>query len=216
MHVIVGQGQLDQILHATPEERRGFIEEAAGVLKHRKRKERAVRKLDAMQANLTRVQDLTTELRRQLTPLGKQAEVARRANVIQTDVRDAALRLLADDLHTLTTQYEQEIADESAVRERRALVEAELANAQSAEAVREAAALADAPALTAAQETWFALSGAARAAGRHRRDGLRAGAQPRPRAGGGAARAGPGGHGERGARDARPGGRPQPGRRGAA
>ena len=90
MHVIVGQGQLDQILHATPEERRGFIEEAAGVLKHRKRKERAVRKLDAMQANLTRVQDLTTELRRQLTPLGKQAEVARRASVIQTDVRDCS------------------------------------------------------------------------------------------------------------------------------
>jgi chromosome segregation protein len=158
MHVIVGQGQLDQILHATPEERRGFIEEAAGVLKHRKRKERAVRKLDAMQANLTRVQDLTTELRRQLTPLGKQAEVARRANVIQTDLRDAALRLLADDLHTLSEQYAQEIADESALRERRALVEAELANAQAAEAVREAGALADAPALTAAQETWFALS----------------------------------------------------------
>jgi chromosome segregation protein len=158
MHVIVGQGQLDQILHATPEERRGFIEEAAGVLKHRKRKERAVRKLDAMQANLTRVQDLTTELRRQLTPLGKQAEVARRANVIQTDVRDAALRLLADDLQSLSTQYEQEIADESALRERRSLVEAELANAQAAEAVREAAALADAPALAGAQETWFALS----------------------------------------------------------
>jgi chromosome segregation protein len=158
MHVIVGQGQLDQILHATPEDRRGFIEEAAGVLKHRKRKERAVRKLEAMQANLTRVQDLTTELRRQLTPLGKQAEVARRANVIQTDLRDASLRLLADDLHTLSEQYAQEIADESALRERRALVEAELANAQAAEAVREAAALADAPALAAAQETWFALS----------------------------------------------------------
>ncbi len=159
MHVIVGQGQLDQILHATPEERRGFIEEAAGVLKHRKRKERAVRKLEAMSANLNRVQDLTTELRRQLTPLGKQAEVARRANVVQADVRDAGLRLLADDLATLRAAYEQEIADESAVRERRALVEAELANAQAAEAIREAAALADAPALTAAQETWFALSG---------------------------------------------------------
>ena len=158
MHVIVGQGQLDQILHATPEDRRGFIEEAAGVLKHRKRKERAVRKLEAMAANLNRVQDLATELRRQLTPLGKQAEVARRANVIQTDVRDSALRLLADDLHTLTTQYEQEIADESAVRERRSLVEAELANAQAEEAAREAAALADAPALKEAQETWFALS----------------------------------------------------------
>ncbi len=98
MHVIVGQGQLDAVLAASPEERRGFIEEAAGVLKHRKRKEKALRKLDAMQANLTRVTDLTTELRRQLKPLGKQAEVARRAGVVQADLRDARLRLLADDL----------------------------------------------------------------------------------------------------------------------
>ena len=81
-----------------PEDRRGFIEEAAGVLKHRKRKEKALRKLEAMQANLTRLQDLTAELRRQLKPLGRQAEVARRAAVIQADVRDARLRLLADDL----------------------------------------------------------------------------------------------------------------------
>ena len=98
MHVVVGQGQLDAILHATPIERRGFIEEAAGVLKHRKRKEKALRKLEAMGANLTRLEDLTTELRRQLKPLGKQAEVARRASVIQADLRDARLRLLADDL----------------------------------------------------------------------------------------------------------------------
>jgi chromosome segregation protein len=94
MHVVVGQGQLDSILTATPEERRGFVEEAAGVLKHRKRKEKALRKLDAMQANLTRVQDLTAELRRQLGPLGRQADIARRANVIQADLRDARLRLL--------------------------------------------------------------------------------------------------------------------------
>ncbi len=158
MHVIVGQGQLDQILHATPEDRRGFVEEAAGVLKHRRRKERAVRKLDAMQVNLARVQDLTTELRRQLTPLGKQAEVARRAHVIQMDLRDSALRLLADDLHTLTEQYEQEIADESALRERRALVDAELANLLAAEATHEARAQAEVPALAAAQEAWFGLS----------------------------------------------------------
>ena len=85
MHVIVGQGQLDTILHASPEDRRGFVEEAAGVLKHRKRKEKALRKLEAMQANLTRLQDLTAELRRQLKPLGRQAEVARRAAVIQAD-----------------------------------------------------------------------------------------------------------------------------------
>src|SRR6187431_983047 len=92
MHVIVGQGQLDTVLRATPEERRGFIEEAAGVLKHRKRKEKALRKLDAMQANLTRVQDLANELRRQLKPLGRQAEIARKAAVIQADLRDARLR----------------------------------------------------------------------------------------------------------------------------
>ena len=75
-----------------------FIEEAAGVLKHRKRKEKALRKLDAMQANLTRLTDLTAELRRQLKPLGRQAEVARRAATIQADLRDARLRLVADDL----------------------------------------------------------------------------------------------------------------------
>ena len=100
MHVIVGQGQLDSVLHADPMGRRAFIEEAAGVLKHRKRKEKALRKLDAMQANLARVQDLTDELRRQLKPLGRQAAVARRAAVIQADLRDARLRLLADDLVT--------------------------------------------------------------------------------------------------------------------
>ena len=66
MHVIVGQGQLDSILQATPEIRRGFIEEAAGVLKHRKRKEKAVRKLEACEGNLNRLSDLITEIRRQL------------------------------------------------------------------------------------------------------------------------------------------------------
>ncbi|HVF20036.1 MAG TPA: AAA family ATPase, partial [Mycobacteriales bacterium] len=88
LHVIVGQGQLDAVLAARPEERRAFIEEAAGVLKHRKRKEKALRKLDAMQANLTRLTDLTNELRRQLKPLGRQAEVARRAATIQAQLRD--------------------------------------------------------------------------------------------------------------------------------
>jgi chromosome segregation protein len=158
MHVIVGQGQLDTILHATPEDRRGFIEEAAGVLKHRKRKEKALRKLDAMQANLTRVQDLTTELRRQLTPLGKQAEVARRAQVIQTDLRDARSRILADDILQLRTSLEAEIADETALRERRLDVETSLSEVQSREAVLEAELQADAPLVARAQETWFRLS----------------------------------------------------------
>ena len=74
MHVIVGQGRLAAILESRPEDRRAFIEEAAGVLKHRRRKEKAVRKLDSMQANLARLSDLTAELRRQLKPLGRQAE----------------------------------------------------------------------------------------------------------------------------------------------
>ncbi|HET8601570.1 MAG TPA: chromosome segregation protein SMC [Segeticoccus sp.] len=158
MHVIVGQGQLDAILRATPEERRGFIEEAAGVLKHRKRKERALRKLDQMEANLTRVTDLTGEIRRQLGPLGRQAETARKAAVIQADVRDARLRLLADDLVQLTSTLEQEVADESALVARRTEVEQALQRAQSGMTELERAAELAAPELTRAQEEWFALS----------------------------------------------------------
>ncbi len=159
MHVIVGQGQLDSILHATPEDRRGFIEEAAGVLKHRKRKEKALRKLDSTDGNLTRLQDLLSEIRRQLKPLGRQAEVARRAAVVQADARDARARLMADDLVTARTALEQELADETILLERRREVEAAVAKAREAEATLEAALREDLPALAAAQETWFALSG---------------------------------------------------------
>lgn len=98
MHVIVGQGRLDQILHADPLERRGFIEEAAGVLKHRRRKDKALRKLTGLQANLDRVADLRAELARQLGPLGRQAKAAKRAAVVQAILRDTAARLLADDI----------------------------------------------------------------------------------------------------------------------
>ncbi|MFD3445792.1 chromosome segregation SMC family protein, partial [Microbacteriaceae bacterium 4G12] len=101
MHVIVGQGRLDNVLQATPEDRRGFIEEAAGILKHRRRKEKTLRKLEAMQANLTRLSDLAGEVRRQLKPLGKQAEVAREAQTVAAVVRDARARLLADDVVAL-------------------------------------------------------------------------------------------------------------------
>ncbi len=159
MHVIVGQGQLDSVLSATPEDRRGFIEEAAGVLKHRKRKEKALRKLDAMEANLTRITDLTSELRRQLKPLGRQAEVARRAAVVQADLRDSRLRLLADDLLRLRSTLQQEVADETALLERRAEVEADLARDRGREADLEAAIAASLPRLSQAQETWFRLSG---------------------------------------------------------
>ncbi len=159
MHVIVGQGQLDSILHATPEDRRGFIEEAAGVLKHRKRKEKALRKLDSTEGNLTRLSDLLSEIRRQLKPLGRQAEVARRAQSVQADVRDARARLMAADLVVARTALEQELADESVLLERRAEVEAALAATRETETALEAALREDLPALARAQETWFGLSG---------------------------------------------------------
>lgn len=101
MHVIVGQGRLDTVLQASPEDRRGFIEEAAGILKHRRRKEKTLRKLDAMEANLTRLSDLAGEIRRQLKPLGRQAEIAREAQTIAAVVRDAKARLFADDVVAL-------------------------------------------------------------------------------------------------------------------
>ncbi len=158
MHVVVGQGQLDAILYASPEERRGFVEEAAGVLKHRKRKEKAVRKLDATDGNLNRLQDLLTEIRRRLKPLGRQADVARRAATIQADARDARARLLADDLLTLRTALEQELAEESQLRERRAALVTALTQARSDEAGLQDALRGDAPRLAGAQETWYQLS----------------------------------------------------------
>src|SRR5579862_2746592 len=158
MHVIVGQGQLDAVLQAGPEERRAFVEEAAGVLKHRKRKEKALRKLDAMQANLTRITDLTTELRRQLKPLGRQAEVARRAAVIQADLRDARLRLLADDLTGLRAAYEKETADDTAIRTLRAQLEREYAESQARETELEHEVQELVPHLAAVQESWYRLS----------------------------------------------------------
>ncbi|MGY0389919.1 chromosome segregation protein SMC [Nocardioides sp. WG-D5] len=158
MHVIVGQGQLDTILRATPEDRRGFIEEAAGVLKHRKRKEKALRKLDSTQVNLDRLQDLLVEIRRQLKPLGRQAEVARQAQTVQMDVRDAKARIYADDLVTAKTELDKELADEGALLARRAEVEETIAEGREQEAVLEAALREDLPALAAAQETWFALN----------------------------------------------------------
>ncbi|MGW4893462.1 chromosome segregation protein SMC [Kitasatospora sp. NPDC004240] len=158
MHVIVGQGRLDSVLHADPMGRRAFIEEAAGVLKHRKRKEKALRKLDAMQVNLNRVQDLVAELRRQLGPLGRQARIARRAAGIQADLRDARLRLLADDLLALRRAVEAEIADELALRLRRSTVEQELGRAIQREAVLEAQVQQLGPGLEAARQTWYRLS----------------------------------------------------------
>ncbi|MEY2677082.1 MAG: hypothetical protein RL510_1102 [Actinomycetota bacterium] len=123
MHVIVGQGQLDNVLKATPEERRGFIEEAAGILKHRRRKEKTQRKLEAMQANLTRLNDLAGEVRRQLKPLGQQAEVAREAQGIASTVRDAKARILADDIAGLHAALEETAKSEADRRAERNILQ---------------------------------------------------------------------------------------------
>ena len=158
MHVIVGQGKLAEILESKPEERRAFIEEAAGILKHRRRKEKAQRKLAGMQGNLDRLSDLTTELRRQLKPLGRQAEVARRAQTIQADLRDATFRLAADDLVT----RRRELADAESVRNRLTgqVTDATARRDELARTVAETQARLDAltPEAESAQQRWFALS----------------------------------------------------------
>ncbi|MDO8144548.1 MULTISPECIES: chromosome segregation protein SMC [unclassified Isoptericola] len=159
MHVVIGQGQLDAVLRATPEERRGFIEEAAGVLKHRKRKEKALRKLEAMAGNLARLTDLTTELRRQLGPLGKQAEAARKARAVQSEVRDARARLLADDLAQLGARLEQERADEAALKEQQRATEERLATSRRRLTGLEATAAGTGRAAARASETVHALDG---------------------------------------------------------
>ena len=158
MHVIVGQGQLDAILSSTPEERRGFIEEAAGVLKHRRRKERALKKLADMDANLVRVLDLTNEIHRQLGPLARQARVARRASLIQARVRDAKARLLADDLSSALSKLSVlEASDESAAA-RRASLEEQIAAARAELSRLEEAERASSPALDQASSDWQALT----------------------------------------------------------
>jgi chromosome segregation protein len=158
MHVIVGQGQLNDILLTTPEDRRSYIEEAAGVLKHRKRKEKALRKLDAMQVNFARIQDLTVELRRQLKPLGKQAEVAKKAAFIQSDVRDARLRILADDIISARSAIDADLADESSLRSRKETVEKELADIRAREEELDQISLRENPELSQVQDIYYRLS----------------------------------------------------------
>ena len=158
MHVIVGQGQLDAILSSTPEERRGFIEEAAGVLKHRRRKERALKKLADMDANLVRVLDLTAEIHRQLRPLARQARIARRASLIQARVRDAKARLLADDLASALSRLAAlEASDESAAQ-RRATLEAQIAASRVSLSSLEEAERSSSPALEQASADWQSLT----------------------------------------------------------
>ncbi len=103
-HVIVGQGQLAAILDSRPEDRRAVIEEAAGVLKFRRRRERAQRRLEATEANFVRLGDLLRELRRQLRPLERQAEAAARHATIVAELRDLRIHLAGAELRALETR----------------------------------------------------------------------------------------------------------------
>ena len=155
MHVIVGQGQLDAVLRATPEDRRGFIEEAAGILKHRRRKEKTLRKLEAMQTNLTRLSDLAGEVRRQLKPLGHQAEIAREAQSIAAVVRDARARLLADEVVTLRRTLDDHGRTESERHSEQIVLQEQLEQKQLRRTRLEQAQVGDA--VDAARSTAFAL-----------------------------------------------------------
>src|SRR5215203_2161124 len=105
-HVIISQGQIDAVLNAKPEERRLIIEEAAGVLKYRKRKEKSERRLTATEANLTRLQDLLREVRRQLRPLERQAEAARRHGSVVAELSALRIHVAGRELESLQRTFE--------------------------------------------------------------------------------------------------------------
>jgi chromosome segregation protein len=112
-HVIVSQGQIDAVLNARPEERRAIIEEASGVLKHRKRKEKAERRLESTEANLLRAQDLLREVRRQLKPLERQADAARRHGALVAELRTLRLHVAGREIGGLQSRL-QSLADQKA------------------------------------------------------------------------------------------------------
>ena len=158
MHIIVGQGKLAEILESRPEDRRAYIEEAAGVLKHRRRKEKAQRKLTGMQANLDRLQDLTDELGKQLKPLARQAEAAQRAATVQADLRDARLRLAGHQVVTLRAKFADAQRQAEILAEKVAEIQAQLEEATEAQLDVEAQLEEATPAAEAAQKLWFGLS----------------------------------------------------------
>ncbi|WP_296131376.1 chromosome segregation protein SMC [uncultured Corynebacterium sp.] len=158
MHIIVGQGKLAEILESRPEDRRAYIEEAAGVLKHRRRKEKAQRKLTGMQANLDRLQDLTDELGKQLKPLARQAEAAKRAATVQADLRDSRLRLAGDRVVRLRATFDDAERRAELLAEQVEEVTAQLEEATAQQLEVEAELGEVTPRAEAAQKLWFDLS----------------------------------------------------------
>lgn len=158
MHVIVGQGRLSQILESRPEERRAFIEEAAGVLKHRRRKEKAQRKLVNMQANLDRLHDLTDELRKQLGPLARQAEAAQKASAVQATIRSTRVQLAAHKVKQLSEELNDSTRRSEMLAEQRAELQAELEEHSETLAVTEEELRTALEEAEAAKNLWYRLS----------------------------------------------------------
>ena len=158
MHVIVGQGRLDAILKADPSGHRAFIEEAAGILKHRKRKERALRKLANTETNLSRLDDLLGEIHRQLGPLGRQARISRRADAIQISVRDAQARLYAEDAQRSMSRRDTVRQELGAVRNQLAVAQRELAQVKVRIEQVEALSSESSPAIAKANQYWHEFS----------------------------------------------------------
>lgn len=158
LHTIVGQGQLDAILNAKPEERRAFIEEAAGILKHRRRRERALRKLDQVDVHIDKLKSILRELRRQLRPLERQAEAADRHRALQEELTAVRLQIATADLFEARVRLEQDTeADQDSSS---ALAEAEAAlKAQREQESSFESQLAElAPELERTQATYYRLT----------------------------------------------------------
>ena len=158
MHIIVGQGKLAEILESRPEDRRSYIEEAAGVLKHRRRKEKAQRKLTGMQANLDRLSDLTDELGKQLKPLERQAHAAQRAATVQADLRDARLKLAGDRVVRVRAEFADAQRQAQLLEEQVAIATEALEEATGQQMELEEQLGEVLPQAEAAQKLWFELS----------------------------------------------------------
>lgn len=134
MHVLVGQGQLDAVLHATAQQRRDMIEQAAGVVKYRRRQEKTSRKLESVASNVTRLSDLVAELDSQLQPLSDQAESAATARQLQARIRQLEAVLLARQLGALQAEQAQALASEAEGTRRAETLKEQLEAARAASA----------------------------------------------------------------------------------
>ncbi|MEX1164682.1 MAG: chromosome segregation protein SMC [Nitriliruptor sp.] len=158
LHTIVGQGQLDEILNAKPEERRRYIEEAAGILKHRRRRERALRKLEQVDGHIEKLRTVLRELRRQLRPLERQAEAADRYQTLQAELRDVRLRLAASDLLRLRTAAADEGDTERSSAQIQAGIEQRLSASRARQQQLEAELAELGPTAEAAGSTYYKLT----------------------------------------------------------